>query len=802
VPPPTPAATAPALRAPLVPLALAAATGIGAGAVLSLPPRALIAGTAALLLAGAIALLAHRHTAAAALLLTALLPLGALRAHELPPGPDHVAAAGLDGTVTVEARLVEEPRRWAPDRARLLLDVEAWLAGSERRPATGHVLVTLYGEAPPLGEGQRVAAELRLHRPVGFRNPGGFDYPAQLRREGIALVGSGRADRLRPLTADRPPWSVRVKRWAVARIAAEVPATSAALLTGLLLGERIALPRDTDDAFRRAGVYHVLAVSGFNVALVSASVFALLTVAGVPRGTTAVAAAGALVAFALVVGGQASVLRATVMGLLVLGGIFLERDSQMPNALALAALLLLAWRPGDLWDPGFQLSFAATAGIVYGAAPTAGALARARLPPRLAAVLGVSAAAQVAVLPVMVTHFNQVSLIAPLANLLVVPLAGAATTVGLFALAAAALSDLIGSVGLSLAWALAVILRVAVWLAAAVPWALVHAPAPGPLAVAAWLAAAVLAATVDTRAARRAVMGLALGGLAVAAWPLLAPGDGRLRVIFLDVGQGDAALIEVPDGPRLLVDGGPGGSARFDVGERVVAPFLWNRGVGRLDVMAVTHADVDHSGGLPAVLRGLAVREIWENGRWPAGHEAVVTALDRARVPRRVLAAGQRLRVGEAVITVLNPTGPAGTAPPSAGENEHSLVLRLDWRGVSLLLTGDLTAAGEEALLDARAPLAATVLKVGHHGSRSSTGEPLVNASRPVAAVISVGPRNPFRHPAPEVVERLADAGARVYRTDRDGAVIVETDGQSLWVTTWASRRTERFDLDAAPVAW
>ena len=802
MPPPTPAATAPALRAPLVPLALAAAAGIAAGAALPLPPGALIGGAAALLLAAAAALARRRHTAAAILLIGAVLPLGALRARELPPAPDHIAAAGLDGSVAVEARLVEEPRRWAPDRARLLLDVEALLAASERRPVSGRVLVTLYGEAPSLGEGQRVAAELRLHRPVGFRNPGSFDHPAQLRRDGIALVGSARADRLRPLTVDRPPWPARVKRWAVARIAGEVPDTSAALLTGLLLGERAALPRDTDDAFRRAGVYHVLAVSGFNVALVSASVFALLTVAGVPRRATAVAAAAALVAFALVVGGQASVIRATVMGLLVLGGIFLERDSQMPNALALAALLLLAWRPGDLWDPGFQLSFAATAGIVYGAAPAAAALVRAQCPPRVAATLGVSAAAQAAVLPVMVTHFNQVSLIGPLANLLVVPLAGAATTVGLFALAAAALSDLIGSVGLSLAWALAVALRLAVWLAAAVPWALVYAPAPGPFAMAAWLAAAVLAAAAGTRRARRAALGLALGGLAVAAWPLLLPGEGRLRVTFLDVGQGDAALVEVPGGGRLLVDGGPGGSARFDVGERVVAPFLWNHGVGRLDVVAVTHADADHSGGLAAVLRGLGVGEIWENGRWPAGHEGVVAALDRARAPRRVLAAGQRLRVGEALLTVLNPPGPERPPLASAGENDHSLVLRLDWRGVSFLLTGDLTAGGEEVLLDARAPLAVTVLKVGHHGSRSSTGVPLVNASRPVVAVISVGPRNPFRHPAPEVVQRLAESGARVYRTDRDGAVIVETDGANVWVTGWAARRTERFELGTRPTAW
>lgn len=803
MPSPAPLAIPPALRAPLVPLALAWAAGTTAGATLAAPPAVwLIAGAAALLLGAAAALLSRRGRGASVLLLGATVLLGALRAHDHPPPPDDLAAAATDGLAAIEARLAEEPRRWAPDRARLLLDVEAVVTEAGRRSASGRVLVTLYGEAPRLGEGQRVAAELRFHRPVGFRNPGGFDYAAQLRREGIALVGSGRADRVRPLTADAPPWPARAKRWAVGRIGGELPEASAALLAGLLLGERTALPREIDDAFRRAGVYHVLAVSGFNVALVSASVFALLIVVGLGRGAAAVAAAAALIGFALVAGAQASVIRATVMGLVLLAGVVLERESQLPNALAVAALALLAWRPSDALDPGFQLSFAATAGIVYLAAPARAALARLGCPPRVAAAVGVSAAAQCAVVPIMAAHFNQLSLIGPAANLVVVPLAGAATTVGLVALAAAAFSDLAGSLTLHLAWALVVLLRLAVWLAAAVPWAVVHVPAPGSVALAAWMLAAVLSATARARCAHGVALLLAVAGLAAALAPHLMPGDGRLRVTFLDVGQGDAILVEVPGGPRLLVDGGPGGSARFDVGERVVAPFLWNRGFQRLHVVAATHADSDHSGGLAAVLRGFAVAEVWENGHWSAGHADVVRALERSRAPRRVLAAGVRVWLDDALVTVLNPPPPGEDEERLAGENDRSLVLRLDWRGVALLLTGDLTTSGEARLLAARAPVAATVLKVAHHGSRTSTGEDFAGASRPRVAVVSVGARNPFRHPATEVLERLAAMGTRVYRTDRDGAVILETDGASLWVTRWASGQTERFDLAPETGPW
>jgi competence protein ComEC len=274
-------------------------------------------------------------------------------------------------------------------------------------------------------------------------------------------------------------------------------------------------------------------------------------------------------------------------------------------------------------------------------------------------------------------------------------------------------------------------------------------------------------------------------------WPWLRPTETMLRVTFLDVGQGDAALIELPEGPRLLVDGGPGGARRFDVGERVLAPFLWNRPLARLDAVALSHWDADHSGGLAAVLTRFPVGEVWESGRPPAGPPETLAALVRSRVPRHVLAAGQRLRFGRALITVLGP----GPDPPQT-PNDQSLVLRLDWRGVSLLLAGDLGPRGEAQLLERAGPVRTLALKVAHHGSRFSSTAPFLERARPRVAVISVGARNPFRHPSAEALGRLEAVGARVYRTDRDGAVILETDGRTLRVTAWARGVTETYDLD------
>jgi len=794
-------------EAPLLPLSAALALGIVLAAWATSAPGWLLAAGGLLLAVGACATAfgpdGTCESAATAVLLALAVVLGALRGATEQLPADHIARAKLASVVNVpvvkvEGRLAEEPVRWASGRTRLILDVDGFFDEADRRPASGRLQVTLYGETAAVGEGQRVSVELKLARPRGFRNPDAFDYPAFLRREGILLVGSGRAESLVPLTPDEPPWPVRVKRWAVAVIGAHLPETSAALLAGLILGEKTGLPAETDEAFRRAGVYHILAVSGFNVALLASSVFFVLSALGVSRRTTAVAAGVALVGFALVVGGQASVLRATVMGLLLLTAMLLDRESQLMNALALAALVLLVWRPGDLWDPGFQLSFAATAGIIYLTPSITSWLAARGWPAWLATAVAVSVGAQAAVTPVMLAHFNQLSLVGIVANLVVVPVAAVGTTLGMLALLVALASAAAADVLFQALWLALLALRAAVWAAAAVPAAMIHLPAPGWTAILSWCGLLVLMPVLDARRwTRVAAAGCLAAALALSIWPWVRPGDGRLRVTFLDVGQGDAILVELPEGPRLLVDGGPAGARRLDVGERVLAPFLWNRPALRLDAVAVSHSDPDHSGGLRAVLTRFRVGELWENGRWGPGSEETLRAAERSGACRRTLVAGQRMWLGSALVTVLNPDGTQSLdEPPPKGENEESLVLRLDWRGFSLLLTGDLGRPGEERVLASHAPVRALALKVGHHGSRFSSTDEFLAATRAAVAVISVGARNPFRHPTPEALGRLEAAGARVYRTDRDGAVVLETDGVTLWITRWASGTVERIDLD------
>jgi len=274
---------------PLAPAAIAFVVGTAAAAW-PMPPAALWAAGGVAALACAVAVVAGWLRAATAALLVAVGCAGTLHATRAPLPPDHLAVLpGLSAAV-LHGRVVTDPITRGGEFTRFVLDADTLVSRDASRTVTGLVLLSLYGVPPPLGEGQRIAGELRLRVPRSFRNPGGFDYAAHLARRDIHLLGSGRADRITPLTTEAPPWRVVVKRRAVEAIHAALPPASAALLAGLLLGERVELPPETHEAFRRAGVYHVLAVSGFNVALLAAAVFATLALAGIPRRVVAVVA--------------------------------------------------------------------------------------------------------------------------------------------------------------------------------------------------------------------------------------------------------------------------------------------------------------------------------------------------------------------------------------------------------------------------------------------------------------------------------------------------------------------------------
>jgi competence protein ComEC len=420
-------------------------------------------------------------------------------------------------------------------------------------------------------------------------------------------------------------------------------------------------------------------------------------------------------------------------------------------------------------------------------------------------MLGLAAAtisAEIALAPIAASVFTRVSLAGLVLNLIAIP-AMAIVEIGGWAIVfSGAIPGVASFLAWPVTWATRTLLDSARWVELA-PW-LVWRVAPSSLVWTAIFYTAIAAALMTQRSRWRLVAAAtaALALLVIVTSPgleLAAPPRGWLRVTMIDVGQGDAILVQLPTRQSLLIDAGPA-SDTFDTGDRVVTPALWALGVRHLDWLAFTHADLDHIGGTRVVAETFRPREIWEGVPVPSDPKRMALREAAARAGRawRQVRAGDMLEAGGATIDVLHPSVPDWER--QRVRNDDSIVLRLRYGDVEWLLTGDIGQDVERRLAideESRAPL--RILKVAHHGSRTSSDETFVARYAPVATVISVGRQNVFGHPSPEVVQRLARDGAAVFRTDRDGAVIVETDGREVRVRTWLGRQWRAMVTSPSP---
>jgi competence protein ComEC len=658
-------------------------------------------------------------------------------------------------------------------RLMFLLDAEELEIDGRAERGVGRVRVELGGEwpKPRLLDGHRVAvwATLRAAR------------RAEGVREGLAAFAYCKSARL---LERRDPGSAGTVRRSAAALRERargvftrsmLAGTERGLVRAMVLGDRSEIDEPTAEAFRASGTYHVLALSGAQVALLAGLIVGGLRWFRASPWTQAAVTAATIGLYALFVGADVPVVRAALMASAVLAGRALELDADPANLLGLAALALLADRPAAAVDVGFQLSFGATLGILALAGPLTRGVPR--LPLRVDLAVAASVAAQCALAPILAAWFHRLAPAAVLLNIVAVPLSGAVLLAGLAVLVVAPLGPGPAQFAGDAAWIAARALRLSGDLGPLGPWLDVRVAAPTLLAVA--LHAAGLGLLYRGR--RRAGLGLLFAcHLALVAGRLSRPADGRLHLAVIDVGQGDSLLLRSPSGRSLLVDAGGSRDPRFDPGERSVAPELWRQGVHRLDALVVTHAHPDHVGGAPFLLRAFRVLQLWE-GPAPLHDPAwrrVEAGLRGGGTARVTVAEGMGLDWDGVRISVLGPPRPC--RPPLRVRNEDSVVLDVAFGGVHLLLTGDVVGEAERSLRVTRS----IVLKVPHHGSRSSSGSALLASAGARLAVVSAGAHNPFGHPHPEVVERYRRSGALVLRTDRDGTVRVATDGQGVWVRT------------------
>ncbi|HTK44469.1 MAG TPA: ComEC/Rec2 family competence protein [Patescibacteria group bacterium] len=672
---------------------------------------------------------------------------------------------------------------------------------------------------PPVVPSDRVELRGRI------RPPPGDDYGGYLAR--IGAVGTLRADSLALLPAGGSVGAT-IEAWRRAAsdsLARAMPEPEAGLAAGVLIGLRDRVDRDLAADFTTAGASHVVAISGWNIAIVASTLAAVA--GGLRRRRRAILTAAAIVLYVAFVGPSPSVVRAGVMAGIALLAREVGRPGTAAGALGWAVTALLVLDPAYIGDAGFRLSVLATAGILaWGSSLTARIAGPDPGRPRrwLAEILGVSLAAQAATTPIVLLDFGRLSLVAPLVNLVVVPLvppamAAGAVALGIGMLAGSAVPGGVATlVGLP-AWCIYAAMVAAVRAGAGLPMASLQLDSPWD-AVAAGLSGCAIVAlarwgpallgwlrrprptshvatakgpTSRHRSARAGrLAGLSLAGATIALGLSIAyRPDGAVRVTVLDVGQGDAILIEGDRGARMVVDGGPDPGGLLQALDERLPP--WDR---RLDLMVLTHPHEDHVAGLAIVLSRYRVGQVYESGlpgRGP-GYQAWAAAFVGRGRPAH-LVTGDHLALDSIRFTVLWPdAGTVPGAPLDDGKaiNNTSVVLLGATHGQRFLLTGDMEEDIDPTLVGRGLPRV-DLLKVAHHGSRTATTPAFLDATRPGVAVISVGADNDYGHPAPETLERLRARGVPTYRTDLNGSVQVRLDGHSVQV------RTERGDAVAAP---
>jgi competence protein ComEC len=744
-------------------LAAAACSGLTSSVWLRPSPALLLSAAAAAGLAAVKEREVRRVALAAVALALVGLCWGALREGAL----DRSVLAARIGERADARVVVTGPVRRTPFALRAPAQVVRF-AGLELRE---RVLLELpLGRAPPQG----AVLELRAE-PVAPRGPEtGFDERAWLARQGIHVVLRGDDARVVGRRGGIGGVADRLHAHVEQTLARGTTGERRAVLTGIVLGDDDGIARSLRDDFRASGLTHLLAVSGQNVAITAVGVVWLARIAGLGRLVGEGVAILVVLAYALAVGWQPSVVRAAVAGSLASLGWITARPRDRWHAMAIGALVLLVWTPSAALDPGFQLSFAAVAAIFVVVPRVAGVPEAYPVPRGLWDVLVVAVACGLVTAPIVWLHFGAVALWTVPANVVAEP---AMPPLIALSLAAAALEPVLPDAAAALAWLAG---GCAAWIALVArivsgwPSAQIHSPV-ALAALLACAAAAVLVRRLPRHRRRSAVVGLVSLALAATAGacalrpsPSWTPPHG-LRVTFLDVGQGDSALIEAPGG-AILVDEGPP--------EADVAGQLRNMGIRSLAAIVLTHPQRDHIGGAAAVLDRLRVGEVEDPGieAPSADHDAAIAAARRHAVPVEIVDEGDAFRIGRLRFRILWPDEPG---LPSEDPNQHAVVALASYGATDVLLTAD---AESDVTGRLRIP-PVEVLKVAHHGSEDPGLPDLLRTLRPRVAVISVGEGNDYGHPRPETLAALrAFPGLETLRTDLNGRIVVESDGRTITV--------------------
>lgn len=734
-----------------------------------------------------------------------LATLGLVR-YELATGyfpPDHIVhSTSHEGIIAVRGTVIRYPEKRI-EKLNLTLSAHEIYAGQKARPVHGRILVSLIELDTTFHYGDELVVRGKLRRPRDRRNPGEFDYREYLMAQGIhGIISVNNVYQIKRISDGNGNWFLRelvypTKEYLENFTRNNFPQQEAALLSGLLIGERGEISRELSDAFSKLGVIHILAVSGSHVAFIILIFMGVMGFLRLPRSLLVGLTILAIVFYTYLTNLNPPVVRSAIMGVLFLLATLLERKTDVYNILAVSALCILFFNPMELFQAGFQLSFFAVVTIVYIYPRLKNHGYMQRLFNRFKGsslmrnsfdLLLVSAAAFLGTLPLTIYYFSRIPNFSLPANLLVVPLSFAGLATGLAAAVFDILIPALGQLYVAATWFfLHVLIKSVAW-ASQLPLAQFEVYGFSTGATICYFAGLFLVFNLQHPAARRwlIIYALVLANLLV--WKQYGHSQNNLQVTFLDVGQGDAILIRFPDGRHMLIDGGPRGS-HSDAGAWVIAPYLRREGIDEIDALVLSHTDADHLGGFPYLMRNFKVREVWDNGQMKDTQlcREYLALIDSLRITRRLLHAGAIVNdFAPAKIFILHPSEKFIQDNPTK-LNDASLSLKLSFGEIDFIFMGDVEDAGEAVIPMFEELLESEVMKVSHHGSRTSSSQQILDSVHPKIAVISVGELNKFDHPHERVLARLVAMNTQILRTDRDAAVILETDGRELRLIRWKS---------------
>ncbi len=634
-----------------------------------------------------------------------------------------------------------------------------------------------------------------INKPKAATNPGGFNYQRYLASIGIS--GTVNIFNSEVTTEGIEPGGMisrlgfSIKNRVLGIVGHCLCENQAGLLAGMIIGYKNGLGDNASEAFRKAGLTHIMVASGMNVAFIILPLLFLFKKLNLGNRASSVITIFVLILFVFVTGFSASVVRAVIMGIIILVGKIIMREPDIYTSISAAALIILVINPFIIFDIGFQLSFGATLSLVMFYPVIKTVVSRIPIPEIIADTLAATLAAQIGVVPITLYYFNNLSIISVVSNLLVVPMVQIITIIGFIMVFAGLininLAVLIGYINNTF---LSFVLFVTET-SSKVPFASIKLPTP-PI----WMILIYYVGIIYLFMGRERLN--KLKGFKKVKWAVvivlavslliwnIVPKP--MEIVFLDVGQGDGAYIRTVHGTKVLIDGGgreAGSKSSFDVGESVVVPFILDTGTKSIDMVIASHGHSDHTEGLEAVLEELKVGMLVLPDTDGNGFEKLKNICTGKGIKIALCKKGDIIKLdNETRFEVINPLEFSRDELSQQSLNNSSLVLKLIYKNFSVLFTGDSEIPVEERLVGSKLDLESDLIKVGHHGSTTSSSTEFIERVKPEYAVISVGEHNKFGHPSQFVVDRLTERNIELYRTDESGAVTVKSYGKGLKIST------------------